>query len=293
MTRKTRAIGVLLCAALLCTGSPSFGAGPEAYAAAGEDVRTVLQFDLVGQTNPEGLMLSAGGYRRWITGRDEMLGIPSRYLQTGFTLATTPAYGRASVHAEWLAAVFAKLRFQYDLYRYYGMNTSLLSFPSADSPFDSAEVDALDGMEEKGWGTRVLLRPTLYAKAGPVLIVNQTDLAYFRFPGTGPYFLDWTYETLLKDGDAVVENRTNILYEILKGTGEVSLMAGPYYEVMRTGAADLRRQRAGIMVYWVPWERLGSWDRPRVFAQVGRYLEDRNRDGEYMTTFGIGFDLDR
>jgi hypothetical protein len=284
MNKNTKVRVILLCLFL--------AAAPDALSAADKDVQTVLQADLAGQTNPEGLMLSFGGYRRWIGGFNEDLGVPSSYLQTGLALATTPAYGRASVHAEWLAAVFARLRLQYDLYRYYGMNSSLLSFPSPTSPFGSAEVDDMNGMEEKAYGTRVLVRPTLFAKAGPVVIVNQTDVAYFRFTGTGPYFLDWTYETLLKDGDHVVENRTNVLAEFVKGPGAVSFLAGPYYEIMRAGAADLKRQRLGLMAYWVPRERAGYLDRPRIFAQVGRYLQDRNRDGEYLFAFGMGFDLD-
>ena len=196
------------------------------------------------------------------------------------------------MYAEWLAAVFAKLRVQYDLYRFYGTNTSLLSFPSATSSFGRAAVDALEGTEEAGSGSRLLFRPTLYAKVGPVLIINQTDLAYFRFTGKGPYFLDWTYETLLQDGDHVFENRTNFLYQIKTGTGDAFLAAGPYYEIMRTAGAGLERQRAGIMAYWVPWETLGALNRPRFYGQIGHYIEDRNRKGEEIAAFGMGFDLD-
>jgi hypothetical protein len=46
------------------------------------------------------------------------------------------------------------------------------------------------------------------------------------------------------------------------------------------------------MAYWVPWDAVGALKRPRFFAQIGRYIEDRNREGEYMAAFGMGFDLD-
>ncbi len=263
-----------------------------AYGASDSEVQTVLQPDLAAQANPDGIMLSLRGFRRWIMASDRKLGIPSSYLQTGFGIASTPAYGRAYVHAEWLAAVFAKLRVQYDFYRFYGTNTSLLSFPSGTASFGRSEVKALEGTEEAGNGSRFLIRPTLYAKAGHVLIMNRTDIAYFHFSGTGPYFLEWTYETLLKDGDHLIENRTNFLYEFMKGPGEISLLAGPYYEFMRTAAAELERQRAGVMAYWVPREAVGSLKRPRFFAQVGYYIQDRNREGEYTAAAGMGFDLD-
>ncbi len=264
----------------------------QAHGATDKEVQTTVQSDIAAQTNPEGLLVSAGGFRRWIMGTDETLGIPSSYLQTGAGIASTPAYGRASVHAEWLAAVFAKLRIQYDYYRFYGTNTSLLSFPSGTAPFGKADVEALKGTEQAGNGNRFLIRPTLYAKAGPVVFVNQTDLAYFHFSGRGPYFLEWTYETLLRDGDHLVENRTNVLYEAIKGSGDVALLVGPYYEAMHTAATDLKRQRAGVMVYWVPWNTMGPLKRPRFFAQIGRYIRDRNWEGEYTAAIGIGFDLD-
>lgn len=277
---------------MLGVSLPSFGNASPANGAYANEVQTIVQADLAAQSNPEGLMVSLGGFRRWIGGTDKALGIPSSYLQTGFGLGTTPAYGRVSLHAEWLAAIFAKLRVQYDLYRFYGVNSSLLSFPSATAPFGRADVDALKGAEEAGNGSRLLIRPTLYAKAGPVLIVNQTDLAYFHFTGRGPYFLEWTYETLLRDGDRVLENRTNFLFQIIQGPGDISLLAGPYYEIMHAAAADLERQRGGVMAYWVPWDAVGALKRPRFYAQFGRYIEDRNRKSEYTAALGMGFDLD-
>lgn len=292
MNKRNTFIGILFWTIALGVSVPPLRSAPYAYGASDEKFRTIMQADLAAQSNPDGLMISLGGFRRWVKGTDKDLGIPSGYLQTGLGLATTPAYGRASVHAEWLIAVFARLRVQYDLYRFYGTNSSLLSFPSATASFGSADIDALDGTEEAGSGSRLLIRPTLYAKAGPVIIVNQTDFAHFRFTGTGPYFLEWTYETLLQDGDHVVENRTNVLFQIVKGSGDISLMAGPYYEIMHAAAADLQRQRAGFMAYWVPREAVGALDRPRFFAQIGRYIEDRNREGDYMASCGMGFDLD-
>lgn len=46
------------------------------------------------------------------------------------------------------------------------------------------------------------------------------------------------------------------------------------------------------MGYWVPWEAAGTFKRPRFFAQIGRYMEDRNREDEYMAAHAMGFDLD-
>jgi len=254
--------------------------------------QTTFQADAAGQVNPEGLLLLLGVHHRCITGMDDTLGIPSSYVQAGMGIGTTPAYGRANVHVEWLPVIFAKLRLQYDAFRFYGRNSALLSFPSADARFGRSEVEAKEGIEEAGYGNRILIRPTFYAKAGPLLISNQTDLAYFHFTGRGPYFLDWSYETLVKDGDHVWENRTNILVQAWKGVGQESLLIGPFWEITHAAAADLTRRRAGVMALWVPRETTTSVGRPRIFAQYGIYVSDRNREGEGFGAVGIGVDYD-
>src|SRR6185369_2354831 len=126
MLEKSKVIGILFwLTIMLGIDWPPFRSLPNAYGASDQKVQTVVQADLAGQVNPDGLMVSLGGFRRWIRGTDKDRGIPSSYLQTGLGLGTTPAYGRASVHGEWLAAVFAKIRVQYDLYRFYGTNFGL------------------------------------------------------------------------------------------------------------------------------------------------------------------------
>lgn len=271
---------------LLWTGSASAGEADE------KKVQTKFHADLAGQVNPEGLQLFVGGYRRWISAMDRELGTPSSYLQTGMGLGVSPAYAKAAIHGEWMPAIFAKVRLEYDLYRFFGQYGALLSFPSAGSPFGRHEVNAMEGQEESAWGRRVLLQPTLYAKAGPVIISNQTDLAYYRFSGNGPYFLDWEYDTLLKDGDSVIANRTQFLLQPWKRGQEAMLLVGPYYEVTHAHDADLTRQRLGGVLYWVPADKLGPFDRPRIYSQLGVNLQDRNRDGEVFFTIGVGFDYD-
>jgi hypothetical protein len=273
---------------LLWIGSASAGESDVSE----KKIQSTFHADLAGQVNPEGLQLFVGGYRRWISAMDQELGTPSSYLQTGAGLGVSPAYAKAAIHGEWMPALFAKVRLEYDQYRFFGDFGALLSFPSADSPFGKHEVDAMEGQEEKAWGRRVLLQPTLYAKAGPVIISNQTDLAYYRFSGNGPYFLDWEYDTLLKDGDSVIANRTQFLLKPWKRGQEAMLLVGPYYEVTHARDADLTRQRLGGVLYWVPAAKLGSFDRPRIYSQIGVNLQDRNRDNEVYLTLGIGFDFD-
>ncbi len=256
-----------------------------------KDRRTTLHGDLITRLNPDGVMLSVGGHRRWISCKGDTSGIASPYLKGGFALGVNPAYSQVSVYGEWIPAVFAALRVQYDLYRFFGTNGALLSFPESGARFGKDEIDALKGKEESGFGHRIMLQPTLQTKAGPVIVRNQTDLAYYRFDGKGPFFYEWEYDTLLEDGDVLVANRTELLIEAWKGRKGALLLAGPYYEITRASEAGLNRQRAGGELFWVPVDSLWSLDRPRIYSQAGVNLEDRNRKGEAFIVLGIGFDF--
>jgi hypothetical protein len=188
-----------------------------------------------------------------------------------------------------MPVLFARVRLQYDLYRFFGANGALLSFPSSDSKFGEHELDALSGSEEAGWGRRVLLQPQITAKAGTIIIRNTTDLSYYRFSGRGPYFLEWEYDTLLEDGDFLIDNTTAFLKEVWKGAGSATLLAGPFYEVTHGSRAAVTRQRVGLQAYWSPAGSIGSFRQPRVYGQVGVNLQDRNRDDELFLTAGLGF----
>lgn len=213
------------------------------------------------------------------------------YWEAGAGLAATPAYLQPSVHVDWMPAPFVLLRFEYDFYQFLGANNGLLSFPSATSPFgDDARKARHD--EEAATAHRLFFQPTLRARVGPVILRNQMDLAYYRFSGRGPYVLELEYDTLLKDGDVLVSNRTEVFFELWKGERTTRLLAGPYYEVTHAGDADLTRQRLGLQGLWVPVASLGPFARPRVYAQGGINLEDPNRRHQPYLLIGVGADVD-
>ncbi len=267
--------------------------GDTGFASGSENVgRNTLHADLFTRLNPNGVMLSVGGYRRIITGKDEETGLPSSYLQGGFAVGANPAYSQASAHIEWMPAIFATIRLQYDLYRFFGTNGSLISFSDANAKFGKAQINALSGKEEDGFGHRIMVQPTVYAKKGPIVFRNQTDFSYYRFDGKGPFFYEAEYDTLLKDGDLLLANRTMLLYEGWKGRKDASLLVGPFYEITHAAEADLTRERIGGQLYWVPAESVWSLKRPRIYSQIGVNLHDRNRNGELFGTIGFGFDYD-
>lgn len=268
----------------------SCGSAARAGAWDGRGVTTV-EVDLAGAVNPEGLLLAGGVFRRWTrpSGDDRL---PAPYFQAGYGVGSSPAYGRTSVHAEWMPHPALQLRAQYTLSRFYGTNGALLSLPSGDAAFGKKDIDALAGTEEVGWGQRLLLRPTLRLALGPVVLRNVTDLAYCRFGGRGPYFLEWEYGTLARDGSWIISDSLQGLAGVWRGPGAAALYAGPYFELTHAGSSGITQERAGLMAAWTPKDRIGWLRRPRVYAQAGMHLRDPNRQEELYFILGAGFDIE-
>ncbi len=252
--------------------------------------RDILSVDLAGRLNADAVAFIVEGKRRWAL-QGSSFPDPNAYAQLGGSLAISPAAVDTALHGEWQPHPALRLRLQYDFYGFLGESGSLLSFPSAESPFGQNVVDARKGEDETATGHRLLFQPTLAAKLGPVILRNRTDLAYYRFAGRGPYFFDQEYIMLLKDGDLLVDDRAEVLFKPWQDDAN-ELYAGPFYEMVYGKGADLDSQRAGVALALAHHGRLAFTDRSRIYLQGGRYLHDRNRQNELFAVIGIGFDLD-
>lgn len=245
----------------------------------------------MGGSNPDLLALRLGTFlRRSFAAGDGSLS-EGRYVELGGQLALNPAYAQASLQLEFVPLAPLRLRLSYDVFAYQGRAGALLSFADPGASFGRRARDALDGEEVRAWGQRVLLQPTLRLRLGPLLLINETDLAAYLLP-EGPYVLEQEYDTLLEsDFDLLLANRARALYELWDGPGEATLLCGPQYEVVHARSASLTRQRVGGLLYFVPCERLGRLRRPRLYVWGGATLQDPSRAGEGFVVVGIGFDL--
>jgi hypothetical protein len=238
-------------------------AGAEAGGAA--SARTLVTADLYGRAGPSGIMFTVGAQRRWDESDGKSPMHQGRYAAVGISVGSNPAYAQGNFFAEWVPFAPLQLRAQYDAFGFFGANGALLSFPSAGARFSDAELDARSGSERTGVGHRVMLSPILRAQLGPLLLRNQTDVAWYRLSSDQGWFHEWEYDTLL---------------------------AGPAYEVTRAGKAHLTRQRVEGVVFWPPVDRLGAFARPRLLGVLGVNVQDRNREGDVFVVAGMGVDLD-
>ncbi len=278
------------CGLALITAAPATAGEEEAAIAQPATRPFKFQAEIFGRGNPFGLVFQVGGsYRRELA--QAAGGRPHPYLQAGLGLSGTPASATTSAHLEWMQRPFLVVRVRGDLYRYFGTSGVLLEFPSKDSAFGSGEIDARSGRELSRFAERLLIQPTLRARLGSLFLQSQTDLAWFRFGDGGPYFYERGYDTLLKDGDRLVANRTAVMAPLWSQAGVAKLLVGPAYELQRSFAAGLQRQRLGVAFQLSPTTRLGPLLSPRIAVQSGVYLQDRNRRGRLFALFQIGVDV--
>lgn len=278
-----------LIAVIIVAIPPSTTSAGEKQASSILMVQDMLTLDIAGQISPEGLRMKTSGFRRWVQEMNDN-GEPYRYLQTGLGLSASPAYATLYLYGEWRPVIFLNMRIEYNLTQYLGAYTGLLSFPDRDSKYGDNELDRLEGSEETGTGQKICFRPTLYAKAGPVTIMNRTDLSYFRFNGRGPYFMEIEYDTLLQDGDYVIDSSASFLVSLLKGKGAAAMYLGPYYGFTRAHHSGITRQRTGAQMFWIVADTGWGMIRPRFYSQATFFIEDRNREGDL--SFAAGFSAD-
>lgn len=253
----------------------------------------VHTMDLRIRTQPTGLIFDQTLRNRSVYGREGSLLLEGAYWEYGFNAALSPALAEAGMHVEIQPIRLFILRLEYRALASFGLLGYTLSFEE-DGAYGDDQVEAREGDEQTGLAHRFSVMPTIQLALGPIIVRNQTELHYHRYDGyEGPYIRERLHDTLqaTDGGDFLFWNSTTLAYEIWRGTGDERWILGPFFEVARGIEADTLRQRVGGVTAYIPTNRWGNIRRPRVYAQAGVNLADRNREGEVFVQGGFGFDL--
>lgn len=256
---------------------PAASGGPTA------EVRQSAQLGVA--ANPGGLrLLWSGSLRRtfaWRTAED-----PWSALEGGAVLAATPAYGQASLFAEWQPLPVLVLRAQGDALRFTGRYGGVLSFATASDPFGEPVLQRRRGEEEPGSARRTELKATLQYQTGGLLFRAPVTLVWVRFAGRGPWYYDPYWDTLFRDGDRIQEVQLQAGWNGTTRAGWLAL--GPAWQRTLTREAGLERRRAGLFLFLTRPAALGPLRRPYLALQAGRDLKDPNRTRQVYLEAGIG-----
>lgn len=257
--------------------------------------RYVLTTDIKSRIEPVGLFLDNTFRSRKIYGREGSILTEGAYWQWGVDMGSSPALVEPGVHFEIMPIRLLIVRFEYRTIMYFGAFGYGLSFPSADSPFGDDEVDPRieAGEHEFGMGHRFGVLPTFQLALGPLIIRNVGEYYYHYLNGfEGPYLRERLHDQLQRtDGDFMMLNATTLAYALWDPPGEGLWILGPYYEYTRGFDAGTTRHRVGGVTAFIAADNWGNARRPRIYAQSGVNLADRNREGAFFIQGGFGFDI--
>jgi hypothetical protein len=252
----------------------------------------VQTLDLKVRTQPTGLIVDTGVFRRQTVSRPGSLLFDGTYHQGGVDLEVSPALAEVGIHTEWSPIRILILRAEYRTLISYGLLGYTLSFDDANEPFGDNVVERREGDEEAGAGHRFSLYPTVQLKAGPVIVRNLTEVHWNLMTGfDGPLVRERLYDRLQATNDVLVVNTSIVAYELWDGPGPALAIVGPYYEYVRSLESGSERQRIGGVAAWIASDAWGRYRRPRVYLQAGANLVDENREGAVFVQGGFGFDL--
>ena len=147
------------------------------------------------------------------------------------------------------------------------------------------------GEEKTGTGSRVLFQPTLQMKFGTYIIRDRIDYSAYTFSGEDPFYHEWEYDTLLMTSDYLFVNQLMFYYEFIPKSNGKHLLFGPFHEYVHASHTKLVRTRIGANLYYAPAAKYFAFNQPRIWAQAGWNLKDRNRDDELFFVIGIGADF--
>lgn len=268
-------------------------AAEEALAAEGEPTDALpnnrwtlrgLAFISAGPFKATGLL---GVHYRHIYHRDDSIILDKANVTTGFEVYVNPSTPGAQLWVEWQPLAILKLRLAYDAIATTGLAMGYgygLRFPSTSAPYDGDTLKARKGEEELGLSHRLSIRPTVQAKAGPIVLVNELELgAWFVHGEKGEGWYDIFYDTLIKRGeiDGVIANRTILAGEVWTDTGEARLLVGAVNQVVHTMSTETLRNRLGGFVAFTPVDQIWGIARPTFLLMPGVALLDPNRKYEF------------
>jgi hypothetical protein len=213
-----------------------------------------------------------------------------REASAGVFAAATPASATLGVEGSIVPIAFLELSGGYDATGYFGAFGHLWRAPSRGASFGDSALRHARG--EPAMEHRLHLDPTLRARFGRLIALNQAELSLLALSRGSGWYREPRYDTLVAPRDLVVVDRLTVLWEAWRGQGRAGLLVGPAAELTWAARADLTRVRTGGVAVLTPADRLLGLSQPRLFVWAGLNARDRNREGQPFAVFGVTANLD-
>lgn len=224
-----------------------------------------------------------GVHYRHIYHRDDSIILDMANVSTGFDAYVNPSTPGVKLWFMWQPLAVLKLEVSYDAILYTSLPLGYgygLTFPSPAGPYDGDTLKARKGEEEVGMNHRLTFKPTVQAKVGPIVLVNETEISgWFAHGPTGEWWYETFYDTLIKRGelDGVIMNRTLLAGEAWTGGEDERLLVGAVNQYVYALGSTIERERVGAAIIFTPFTNIWGIARPTFVVMSGVTLIDPNR----------------
>jgi len=196
------------------------------------------------------------------------------FVQTNATVQITPAYTRAGVDLVFQPATIFELRARYSVIGFYDAFTAVYLFDDPDAFYDADLRATMD--RTTGWGSRLMVQPTIRMKGGPIVFVGWSVFRYHTLrPGPttdlGDYWLEPELGLMLKRSGTSWDHNGLLAWEV--EPGDTTLYVGGYLDYRHAGQTSDESLRLGPAAVWMP-----DRDHWTVYAICQFYAEARLQD---------------
>jgi hypothetical protein len=300
-------------ATLLCATAAALVAAPPAEAAdgVGEDggnhsvarvVKTarprhsiVFESLTAAQVNPIGIQTQLRvDYRLRLFNSNSLL-LRDSFIGIGAVGKVNPAFARIGAALTIQPAAVLTLRAQWEWRGYWGAFNNLMSFnsPTAEYDDDTRATRGDNDEHYRGGGQQITLQAIARAKVGPIALVNDFSLLYFRMnlANNDTVFYDAFIDALVPRDGPVIANHAHLLWVTSFG-----LIAGVRWTLMHavypasafpggTPGENINTpsHRVGPIVAYTFKSRGRFYQKPTVAAIVNWWVKNRYRAGSKVS----------
>ena len=232
--------------------------------------------------NELGVRTSLDRSRRWDLSESDHPLLNQTHFTLGASGYLSPSYSRLQAWAVLAPVSVLEIRGGLEPAFYFGTFTSLIGFESYDDDFSSDE-------RQSGFGMRAHVGPRLQFAVGRFAVRSSLSYEYWRFESIAPYVYEPTRDTLLlTEGDTVLHLDSIALLNLAEGRTRLGVRH-QFIRVSNAPQNDISRVGPVLM-----WKSAGRWlglNKPRVFANVFYYLNDRSKQDGFGAILAISLAL--
>ena len=227
------------------------------------------------RVNPLGISIESDtGYQIPFYDSDSLL-LDGSHIDFGLAAAVSPAYAFLGPFIEVIPVAFLKLRVSFQPLFYFGTFGFIYELEGLEADWSPDRLSQIadDGLGSSTMGWRLDTIARLQLKAGPVVIMAESEYVWFSVDAEQPYYEPF-YDILMAPDEQVWLLTTVLGYVIGGELDDGFVLLGARWQRQTTKETEIKRQLLTALCIWDIPDAWWSWGDPKLAGIFGLYLED-------------------